>query len=286
MTITATPPRSPLFRASQIQAPPQGEPKDLDPENFTWGDAGRGLLGAVSSAVIYGVGITADTLVRAPQALYHAEKGLIQTPLLGPVLKFTLAPLLLCGAIAAPVVAVLGGTGYGLYKGFVDAAEKGVLESAREAVRDLKEMHAKGLSAKLIEGIKELSTKPLPEGEEPYDISLGGGLKGLAAATAGAAIDGVGVGVVTLVQAPRAFYKLNKALWQSEAALPLKTIGSILSLPATPLAVGLSVVGGALYGMGVGAKDGYTEGLGEAVSNSGQAVLDYNSAVNKALQEL
>jgi len=259
--------------------------KDIDEKNFSWGDLGRGLVSAVGSAAVTTVGMTASSLVRAPQALYESSKALIQTDMIGPVLKCTIAPLLVGAAVAAPILTAVGGAGYGLYKGFVVGVEDGPTQAVKQAGQDVKTFHNE-LSGKLIDGIQQISTMELPEGETPYDINVGGALKGLAGATIGAAVDGAGIGAVTLLNVPRALYKVNDAIWSSEASLPLKVGGTVLSIPAAPLAVALGTVGGAVFGMALGAKDGYQKGLGTAASNSFTYVGDYAEMVDKALDEL
>lgn len=276
------------------QAPPQppqsdnynpSEPKDIDEKNFSWADLGRGLASAVGAAAVTTVGMTASSLVRAPQALYESGKALVNTDMIGPVLKCTIAPLLLGAALAAPILTAVGSAGYGLYKGFVVGVEKGPSEAVKQAGQDVGTFHNE-LAGQLIDGIRQVSTMELPQGEQPYDIRIGGALKGLAGATVGAAVDGVGIGAVTLFNVPRALYKVNDAIWSSEASLPLKVGGSVLSIPAAPIAVALGTVGGAVFGMALGARDGYTEGLGTAASNSAEHVSDYARAVDKALDSL
>lgn len=260
-------------------------PKDIDEKNFSWADLGRGLVSSLGSAAVTTVGMTASSLVRAPQALYESGKALIQTDMIGPVLKCTIAPLLVGAAVAAPILTAVGGAGYGLYKGFVVGVENGPGEAVKQAGQDVKTFHNE-LSGKLIDGIQQISTMELPEGEQPYDINVGGALKGLAGATIGAAVDGAGIGAVTLLNVPRALYKVNDAIWSSEASLPLKVGGTVLSIPAAPLAVALGTVGGAVFGMALGAKDGYQHGLGTSASNSFKYVGDYAEMVDKALDEL
>lgn len=272
------------------QAPPTDNfdssgPKDIDEKNFSWADLGRGLASAVGAAAVTTVGMTASSLVRAPQALYESGKALVNTDMIGPVLKCTIAPLLVGAAVAAPILTAVGSAGYGLYKGFVVGVESGPSEAIKQAGDDVGTFHNE-LSGKLIDGIRQVSTMHLPEGEQPFDIKVDGALKGLAGATVGAAVDGAGIGVVTLLNVPRALYKVNDAIWSSEASLPLKVGGSILSIPAAPIAVALGTVGGAVFGMAMGARDGYTEGLGTAASNSFTHVGDYAEMVDKALDQL
>ncbi len=297
--ITAAPvfPSYAPIRSTSQEAPAQPEAppadnfqadnggKDIDEKNFSWADLGRGLASAVASAAVTTVGMTASSLVRAPQALYESEKALFKTDVIGPVLKFTIAPLLLGAAVAAPLLTAVGSAGYGLYKGFVVGAESGPVDAVQQAGQDVKTFHT-DLAGKLIDGIQQVSTMELPEGEQPYDIKIGGALTGLAGATVGAAVDGAGIGVITALNVPRALYKVNDAIWSSEASLPLKVGGTLLSIPAAPIAVALGTVGGAVFGMALGAKDGYQEGLGTAASNSFQHVGDYAQMVDKALDEL
>ena len=61
--------------AARPHDPGFGVPKTSEDE-FSWSDLGKGLVGAVLVAGIEGVGNTASSLVKAPQALWHSYGAL------------------------------------------------------------------------------------------------------------------------------------------------------------------------------------------------------------------
>src|SRR5690606_14595631 len=121
--------------------------------------------------------------------------------------------------------------------------------------------------------------------EEPYEIKIVEGARGLAGGVTAGVIDGVGVGALTLVHTPRGAVKAAVEVWKSDMSLPTKTVVSLLIPPAAVLATPLGTVGGALYGLVMGTKDGYTEGYGKAVGNSVKVVGDYGKMVHEALND-
>ncbi len=285
--ITATLPRfSNVSRATNqqppAQTPPQAPPQETE-KDWTIGQALSGLGGAVVGAAIETVGNTASSLYRAPEAVYQSYKALYNTQQIGPVLKTTIAVLLPAAAIATPVLVALGSAGYGLFHGFQEGVEHGVGSAARECGKDVKKFHNE-LSGKLIDELRKYEAEPLQPGEKPYDIHVIEGGKAVVGAAAGAAIDGVGIGLVTLGQTPRGVVKAYKEIWKSDMGPVQKVTLSVLVPPAAVLAAPLGVVGGALYGLAIGAKEGYTNGLGSSVKKTGEAVKDYYDATNEALK--
>jgi hypothetical protein len=75
-------------------------------------------------------------------------------------------------------------------------------------------------------------------------------------------------------------------VWQSDVALPLKVGGQAGVLLLAAGAVPLAGLGGALYGLGTGAMNGYKKGVVESFSQAGKDVSEYHKAVDKALDEL
>lgn len=268
---------------SQQPAPPQAPPQEEE-KDWTIGQALSGLGGAVVGAAIETVGNTASSLVRLPETVYQSYKALYNTEQIGPVLKGTIALLLPAAAIATPVLVALGSAGYGLFHGFQEGVENGIGSAAKECGQDVKKFHNE-LSGKLIDELRKYEAQPLEPGEEPYDIKVIEGGKALLGAAAGAAIDGVGIGLVTLGQTPRGVVKAYKEIWQSDLGPVQKVTLSALVPPAAVLAAPLGVVGGALYGLAIGAKEGYTNGLGASVEKTGEAVKDWYDVTNKALKD-
>lgn len=290
--ITTTLPRyaPTLTRASSApaqqqppSAPPQAPPDD-EKKDWTIGQALSGLGGAVVGAAVETVGNTASSIYRMPEAVYRSYKALYNTQQIGPVLKTTIGLLLPAAAIATPVLVALGSCGYGLFHGFQEGVDHGIGSSAKECASDVKKFHT-DLSGKLLDELRKYEAEPLEPGQEPYDIKLVEGGKAIVGGVAGAAIDGVGVGLVTLAQTPRGVVKAYKEIWKSDMGPVQKVTCSILVPPAAVLAAPIGVVGGALYGLAIGAKEGYQNGLGESVHKTGEAVKDWWDTTNEALKD-
>lgn len=265
--------------AAATAAVAEEEPKDI-----TIGQALEGFAGAVVTAGIETVGNTASSLIRAPQAAGAAYKALWNTELLGPVLKTALGVMLVPCTVAAPLLTAIGSLGFGLFRGFDEGMHHGVGAAIEKAGQDVKTFH-KDLSGKLVEGIHQFETAKLPEGKEPYEIKVIEAGKGLVAGTVGAAIDGAGVGLITLGRTPRGVVRAFSEIWNSDQGPVLKTCESLLVLPAALLAAPLGLVGGAVYGLVTGFKDGYQKGLGEAIQNSAEIVSKYNKLTREALDK-
>lgn len=269
--------------AAPAQAPVQAQGEDFDGDKMTWGQAGRGLIGAVIGAGVETVGNTASSLVRLPGAVGRTYKALIGTEMLGPVLKTTIGAALLPVAVAVPVLVAIGSAGYGMFHGFTAAAEHGIAAAATETAKDVKKFHETISGTALREALSEFENAKLEPGKEPYEIKIVEGARGLAAGATAAVVDGVGVGAVTLINTPRGVIKAANEIWKSDASLPTKTVATILIPAGAALAAPLGTVGGAIYGLVVGTKDGYTDGYGKAVSKSVETVGDYAKMVNEAL---
>lgn len=265
------------------QAPVQTAGEDFDGDKMTWGQAGRGLIGAVIGAGIESVGMTASSLVRLPGAVGRTYKALIGTEMLGPVLKTTIGAALLPVAVAVPVLVAVGSAGFGMFRGFTEAAEHGLGAAISESGKDVKKFHETISGTALREALKEFEEAKLEPGKEPYEIKIIEGAKGLAAGATAAVVDGVGVGAVTLVNTPRGVIKAASEIWKSDSSLPTKTVATVLIPVGAALATPLGTVGGAIYGLVMGTKNGYTDGYGAAVGKSVEAVGDYSKMVNEAL---
>jgi hypothetical protein len=291
MLITSNP-QNPIANrplpSSQNQNPEP--PRDDDPHNpidketFTWGQLGKGVIGSLIGGAIEGTGATLASCVKVPRIAFEAVRGTWKSQMLGPVLKATLTPVILAAGLATPVLAALAGTGYGMYEGFVAGAERNPLAAVGKSIDTCKQMHGK-FTKQVVEGIRELAAKEPNSPEEVYEIKVVDGAKGLVASVASAAIDGVGIGGTALLHLPQAYGKVTKEIWKSDAALPLKVGGQFLATAGAVLAVPLGVVGGALYGLGKGAFNGYQHGLVEATKMAGQDVAKVHEQLNEFVED-
>lgn len=289
-TSSIRPGYTPSFQKADAPANPAPTPepprKEFDEDQMTWGQAGRGLVGAVIGAGIEAVGNTASSLVRLPGAVGHAYKALWNTEMFGPVLKTTIGAALIPVTVALPVLTAIGSAGVGMFVGFEAAAKDGLGAAATKTADHVKWFHEKIAGTGLNEALDEIGSHKLGEGEKPYEIKLIEGAKGLAGGAVAGVVDGVGVGAITLVNTPRGLVKAGKEIWKSDASLPTKTVASVLLPAAAVLATPLGLVGGALYGAVIGTKDGYTEGFGKAVNHSVDTVKQVHKYVDKALDEI
>ncbi len=257
---------------------------DDDYDHMGWGQALEGLAGAVAAAGVETVGNTASSLIKLPQAVGASYKALWNTEVIGPVLKTSIGMLLPAAAVLTPVLVALGSAGYGLFHGFTEGAKHGIGKAVDAATDDVKTFH-KEVAGRAIQEIRKFETEKLGDGEKPFDISVVGGAKGLVAGAARGAVDAAGVGAVTLLHTPGGFMKALHEIWKSGAGLPMKTVATALTVPLAVLATPLGVVGGALYGLTYGAKDGYQKGLVPAVTKSLDDVSKYNRMVSEAIYD-
>lgn len=302
MTITSTP-QAPIFKAAQApqntppaeNTPPSAPPNDAPPPQDQWekpekDDASmtwkaiRAIPSAVAGAVICGVGAGAASLVDVPRVGLNAAHALWNTPKIGTNLKVMTGALLPFGAAASMILSPIAGALYGLCTGFVNGAERGVLAAADMAAHDVGRYHKEAVGS-AIKWLKEEQTSNLPEGQEPYDISLKGAAKGLAGAAVGGTMTGVAATALAAGYAIPGAIRLEAELWKSDIPFPFKVVGT----PIVPVAVGLGAAlapaAGALFGIGMGAKDSYTDGIGKAVSNQGDAIKEANKFLFKAVFE-
>ncbi|GEM_PF-1752647 len=252
--------------------------------DITIGQAFRGLAGGVAGAAIETVGNTASSLVNLPKATFHAGKTIWKTDVIGPVLKTSLSVLLPVAVIATPVVVALGSLGYGLFHGFGEGVEHGIGEAVKATAKDVKTFH-KDLASKAVNELQNLETPHLQPGEKPYDIKLVEAGKGIVGAAAGAVIDGVGVGGLTLAKTPKGAYRIYEAILKSDQGPVLKTTESLLAPIAIALASPLATVGGAVYGVYKGFADAYKEGLVDSVKNRAHDVKEFHEATAKFLDK-
>jgi hypothetical protein len=252
--------------------------------DITIAQAFKGLAGAVAGATIETVGNTASSLVNLPKATFHAGRTIWATDMIGPVLKTSLTALLPVAVVATPVVVALGSLGYGLFHGFGEGVEHGVGEAVKATAKDVKTFH-KDLASKAVNELQNLETPHLQPGEKPYDIKVIEAGKGIIGAAAGAVVDGVGVGGLTLAKLPKGTYRTYEAILKGDIGPVAKTTASLLAPIAIALAAPLATVGGAVYGVYKGFADAYKEGLVDSVKNRMHDVKEYHDMTSKFLNK-
>lgn len=270
--------------------PPPQDPQDpqdghhpIDHEHFSWLDLGKGVTGSLIGGTIEGAGAAVAGLIKTPRITFEAIRGVWKSKMLGPVLKSTLTPVILAAGLLTPVLTTIGGIGYGMFEGFSEGSEKNPLAAGAKAVETCKQMHGK-FTKQIIEGIREAATKEPTSPDEVYEIKVIEAGKGLVSSAATAAIDAVGAAGSVALHVPCGYYKVTKELWQSDTALPLKVGGQFLATAAALLAVPLAAVGGALYGLGTGAYNGYQKGFVESIKEAGHNMHQLNDALDEAVK--
>jgi len=248
----------------------------IDEKNFSWSDLGKGLAGSVVGGAVDGVLMTGTAYKHLPSAAVASFKGLYETPQIGPWLKGTLTPVLVAATVAAVALTPLVAVGYGIYSGFVHGAEENPSGAAKEAVKDAGKF-SEYAKADLSGAISSFAETPLPAGKKAFDITPLDAGKALISGTAGAVIDGVGIGASTIAHIPNGLVEAVKELHKGNAALPLKVGAGALIVPAIPLTAGLGVIGGAAAGFGLGVRDGYTKGIEASVKQSFETVKEFNN---------
>lgn len=250
-------------------------------DDFSWGDLGKGMVGATIGAVVDGVAMTAAAVPLTIEGTVDALKALKNTELLGTNLKLTLVPAVALAGIAALPVAAIGSVGYGLYSGFMTGVEDGPAAVVSKGLEDTKEFYQK-VGKTLSEDLQEAAMVPLPDGQEPYDIKVFEGVRGLATGV----IDGTAAAGLGVYYAPQFAVEVGKALWNSHTSLPLQVGGTALLAPAVPLVSSLGTIGGLVYGAGKGIHDGYKEGFVAGVSNALHDVSQAQQGLSKALSHV
>jgi len=148
----------------------------------------------------------------------------------------------------------------------------------------VKKMHGE-FSKEIVEGIREAATEKPESEDDVYEIRVIEGVKGLAASATSAAVGAVGIGATTALHTPGGFVRATSEIWKSDAALPLKVGGQVLAGGAAVLAVPLGVVGGAVYGLGMGAYKGYTEGFVAGNKETLEGIGDYHEMAKEAIYD-
>lgn len=204
------------------------------------------LVGAPCGTAVVGVGNLLTTLKRYPEAITSAYRALWRWNQIGPVTKTTItvaSPLVL---VAVPCAVTLGsavfGLGYGFYRcaGLSDKDEGGIVIAFDAFVDILKKFDEDFLVNALV-ALDKYAPSPLPEGEEPFDISYMRGLRALGSMIVLGPVEGMGLTLATWRRVPRAVYEAYRAIWRVKVrgAAPrvLKLAVGILIVPTTSLAV-------------------------------------------------
>ncbi len=271
------------------QAPSPEETQDtvfneLPEDEFSWGDLGKGIVGSVVGGAVVGVGGAVTGLLKTPRITYEAVKGVWKSEMLGPVLKATVTPVVLAAGLAAPVLTAIGATGYGLFQGFGEAARKNPLAAATKGMETVKDMNGK-VSEAIVEGIREAATEKPESADDVYEIKIVEGVKGLATSATSAVVGSVGIGATTALHVPGGYLRATSEIWQSEAPAPLKVGGQLLATAGAVLAVPLGIAGGAVYGLGMGAYKGYTEGFVAGNRETLEGIGDFHKMAKEAIYE-
>lgn len=276
---------APAAPAQPAPAPAPAPPANPPKHDITVGQAASALGSAVVVAGIEGVGNTASSLMHGGNHLYHAYKTLWKTEMIGPVLKTSIGLLLPVAAVASPVLTCVGSIGFGLFRGFSASLDGGFGNAVKKGCEDVKYFH-KDVEGSLVKTLQEWETEKLPAGQKPFDIRVVDGAKGLIGGVADGAVDGLGIGLITLARTPQGVVKAYKDIWKDNSQGPvLKTTESLLVPLAAVVATPLATVVGAVYGLATGFQKGYSEGLGASLEQGGKNVKDFNHLVSEAFKD-
>ncbi|MFN8610275.1 MAG: hypothetical protein U0931_22250 [Vulcanimicrobiota bacterium] len=281
-------PQTPKLIASKPAAQNNQQPEQPE-DGFKRGDdtsnvwkAIRAVPSSLAGAVICGAGAAGSTLINGPGAFKEACVTLAKTPKIGTNLKVLTGLMLPVAAVAGLVLSPVAGALYGLVTGFAHGAEKGIGHAVGEAADDIKKYHTE-VAGSAVKWLKDEQTSNLPEGQTPYDVSIGGAAKGLVGGAINGTIAGVAATGLAVGYAVPGFLRAEAELWKSDIPVPFKVVGTPLVPVAVGLAAGLAPAAGVLFGMGMGAKDSYQKGIGESVVNTGKAIKDANHGLYKAI---
>ncbi len=146
--------------------------------------------------------------------------------------------------------------------------DKGGLTVTFDALFDVLEKLDKDVIVTALVALDKYVPGPLPEGEEPFDISYVRGLRALGSMVVLGPVEGLGLTLAAWRWLPRAVYEAYRAIWRVrvEGAAPrvLKLAVGILIVPTTSLAVIATPPIGFLFGLGDVSKEAYTNGFAPA----------------------
>lgn len=204
-------------RASSPQQPaPQPPEKELEVNPDREHIADRYNFSRTTGNYVSGMAIgaakeTVTTAVQSPRLAWEITENLWQADTIGPNLKIlgTLA------AIPAAALSLPAGPLYGLFQGWSQVHNSGHQDGpltkdtsagfANQVMNVQEDGEARTMTGKLIDGLEELGSKPLAEGEKPYDVpilspafSLAGGVVSSVLAVGIGGVAGLVAGVVTM----------------------------------------------------------------------------------------
>ncbi len=257
---------------------------EKDPGDVSWLDVGAGLVGAVATGAIETVGNTASSVFQAAELAVEAEVALVKNETIGPWLKGGLALLTPVAAGLSVAATAVGSLGYGLYRGFVEGIHHGVGGSIKAGLEDVRDFNTE-LCASAREGIREFGDEKLEDGEEKFDVSPVRAGIGVVAGVGTTVQGAVRIGATTARHIPGAFKVANKAISKSEMSTPLKAASHVMTVPLAVIAAPLGIVGGALFGLGVGVHQGYTEGFKDSFGKVDEYSDEYSKYAAKFLKE-
>lgn len=288
MNISASPLRIQQTRPAQQAVKAQEVPQEnstLSSDGVSWGDAAVGLVAGAASGVITGVGAGITSVKHSLVGTAEAYKSLWTNETIGPVLKTAMGTLLPIATVGVPILSAIGGAAVGIYRGFVEGATNGLTAALAQSTKDVDAFNS-DLAPKVREGIREFGEQKLEEGQERFDVSPLRGAGAVVAGVGNTLVGAVGIGASTLTQIPEAFVVGNKAIYQSDMGLPLKTVSHFVSVPLAVAAAPLGFVGGALFGLGSGAYHGYKDGVVDSFKKTGEYVGEYHKLVDDGLAKM
>lgn len=253
------------------------------------------VTAAPAGAVIVGFGNAAVTLVHLPEAVWKAYRALIKTPLVGPVIKTSVAVVLPIGIVATPPTALLASTivglGYGFYKGMDYHDEKGPrgplngIAKCLDLVRTFnKDMVEEGFFCWL----EEVWKKPLKEGDKPFDVPIIDGLRGIVSSVVVAPFEAIGLTAVVLRHWPHLVYRMFRAIWIWPESLLMLTFSAALSILGTGAAILIVPLTPAVtlaYGLGDSCVEGYRHGIHSAFKKGFERIRGLNGALRETFNK-
>jgi hypothetical protein len=245
---------------------------------------------APAGAVIVGVGNTCVVLARLPEAIWHTYGALWRTPRLGPVAKTTIGLAALpVEIVALPPVALLASTifglGYGFWKGFYikDGDDSFLMGPVNGIVDSAKLVYDFNKAASSpFDWLRKVSTKPLKEGEKPFEIRIVDGLRGLASVALAAPFEALGLTAVVLRHWPRMVLETYRVIWRWPNGLIELTFSIALSALAAPIAaliVPLTPVATLAFGTYDTCTEGYQTGIRSAFKNALTRIADLHKLI-------
>jgi hypothetical protein len=245
------------------------------PKEITLEQAQKGYAGAAAGSLITSLGVTASTMKYLPGAAFNAGKILWNARDLSTGTKATLAFMLPVATLATPLLAGVGGAGFGIYRGFYKGIDKGVGEAVNGAFEDVRyfDKNCAPLIPKIIDGLQG-------SGADGISISIPNVENSTVGAIAGGIIDGIGVGATTMLHTPRAVYRAYQKIKDSDMGPVMKSSLGIMVLPSALMATPVATTAGALYGAYRGYQEANSQGISPAIKNRLDDVTKYHTLIH------